>query len=80
MKTVEELVSLLWYNNHIWAATYGHCHECKVESARGGGLCVPCTVKQLGEQVGDHLAIAFSDSIKTCKNLEKEIYDTKEDR
>jgi hypothetical protein len=79
MKTASELIGILWYNHHIWPATYGPCCECKVESARGGGLCAKCAETQLGEQVGAPLAKSFHDSIKQTKLFEREIYDYIED-
>lgn len=80
MKTASELVSLIWHNHHIWPATYGNCCECKTESARGGGVCAKCAEKQLGEIVGENLAHAFHESVKTNKLYEKEIYDAESDR
>ena len=73
MRNAEELVSILWRGHHTWPATYGNCCECKVESARGGGLCVKCAEKELGTLVGPSLAHNFHESIKITKALEREI-------
>lgn len=74
-RTLERLISDLWYQYPQWPSTFSGCanDECS-NRARGGALCPVCVDNALAELVGFERAFEYATSVSVCADARRALY------